>query len=80
MNIETIKRSLNKRNNPAWDREELAIYESITKARSEMEQANCLFNEMTEKEQIDYASYNLLAAKTKYSYLLKMAREKGMRL
>lgn len=51
---------------------------SIKNARSELEQATNLFNELTDATAIDYASYNLLAAKTKYSYLLQIAKEKGL--
>lgn len=51
---------------------------SIKIAHSEMEQATLLFNEMTDQTAIDYASYNLLAARTKYSYLIQMAKKMGM--
>ena len=36
------------------------------------------FNEMTDFTAIDYASYNLLAVKAKYSYLMQIAKEKGL--
>lgn len=52
----------------------------IKSARSELEQATNLFNELTDSAAIDYASYNLLAAKTKYAYLLRIAKEEGIRL
>ena len=58
--------------------EEERIIASIKNAHSEVEQANLLFNELTDWTAVDYASYNLLAAKTKYSYLLQIAKEKGM--
>lgn len=51
------------------------LYESIQHAHSELEQANNLFNQLTDDDAIDYASYNLLAARTKYTYLLKLAKE-----
>ncbi|MBR5316116.1 MAG: DUF2508 family protein [Firmicutes bacterium] len=60
--------------------EEERIIASIKNAHSEVEQANLLFNELTDWTAVDYASYNLLAAKTKYSYLLQIAKEKGMSL
>lgn len=52
----------------------------IKSARSELEQATVLFNELTDVAAIDYASYNLLAAKKKYAYLLQLAKEEGLRL
>lgn len=51
---------------------------SIKNARSELEQANSLFNELTDFTAVDYASYNLLAAKAKYSYLIQIAKEQGL--
>lgn len=61
-----------------WKTEEERILASIKNAHSEVEQATLLFNEMTDADAIDYASYYLLAAKTRYSYLIQIAKEKGM--
>ena len=58
--------------------EEEQILAFIKKAHSEVEQATILFNELTDSVAVDYASYNLLAAKAKYSYLIRLAKEKGM--
>ncbi|MGC2873722.1 DUF2508 family protein [Ihubacter sp. rT4E-8] len=52
----------------------------IKSARSEMEQAACLFNELTDTAAVDYASYSFLAAKTKYEYLMKEAKDQGLSL
>lgn len=52
----------------------------INSARSEMEQAACLFNELTDSAAVDYASYSFLAAKTKYEYLMREAKEQGLSL
>ena len=49
-------------------------------ARCELEKAVLTFNELTDEKAIDYASYNLLAARAKYSYLLKLAKEKKLSL
>jgi hypothetical protein len=43
-----------------------------------MEQATLLFNEMTDADAVDYASYYLLAARTRYSYLIQLAKKKGL--
>ena len=61
-----------------WKSEEEQILAFLKNAHTEVEDATLLFNEMTDAAAIDYASYNLLAAKTKYSYLLRIAKEKGM--
>ncbi len=54
------------------------LLDSIKNAHSEVEQATLLFNEMTDLTAVDYAAYNLLAAKTKYSYLIQIAKEMGL--
>ncbi|MBR4019882.1 MAG: DUF2508 family protein [Firmicutes bacterium] len=58
--------------------EEEQILAFIKNAHSEVEQATILFNELTDSAAIDYAAYNLLAAKTKYANLIRLAKEKGM--
>ena len=58
--------------------EEEHLLESIKNAHSEMEQATLLFNEMTDADAVDFASYYLLAARTKYSYFLHLAKERGL--
>lgn len=61
-----------------WKSEEEQILAFLKSAHSEVEDATLLFNELTDAAAIDYASYNLLAAKTKYSNLIRLAKEKGM--
>ena len=63
-----------------WKTEEEQILAFIKNAHSEVEQATLLFNELTDSAAVDYAVYNLLAAKTKYANLLRLAKEKGMSL
>ncbi|MDD4377885.1 MAG: DUF2508 family protein [Eubacteriales bacterium] len=60
------------------EREE--IFNSIKTAHSDLEQAVSTFNELTDSSAVDYASYNLLAARARYSYLIKLAKEKGLSL
>ena len=54
------------------------LLDSLKSARSELDRATVLFNELTDDTGVDYASYNLLAARAKYSYLLKLAKEKDL--
>lgn len=56
------------------------LYEYIKTARNELELATKQFNEITDDRAIDYASYSLLAARAKYSYLIKLAKEKKLSL
>ncbi|WDV45967.1 DUF2508 family protein [Clostridiaceae bacterium M8S5] len=47
---------------------------NLQKAKDEWEKAQIYFNNVTEPELIDYAIYNMEAAKIKYFYLLKRIR------
>ena len=64
---------------PTYSDDEL-LYNCIKMAHSELVEAVSVFNELTDDIAIDYASYNLLAARAKYSYLLKLAKEKELSL
>ena len=56
------------------------LFNSLQSARMDLEKAVDLFNELTDDTAVDYASYNLLAARAKYSYLLKLAKENKLSL
>ena len=56
------------------------LLNSLQSARIDLEKATDLFNELTDDTAVDYASYNLLAARARYSYLLKLAKESKLSL
>ena len=56
------------------------LFNSLQSARMDLEKATVLFNELTGDTAVDYASYNLLAARARYSYLLKLAKESKLSL
>ena len=56
------------------------LFDSLQSARMDLEKATVLFNERTDDTAGDYASYNLLAARARYSYLLKLAKESKLSL
>ena len=58
--------------------EDEMLYQAIKNARSELDWAVSVFNELTDPAAIDYASYYVLAARTKYSYLLQLAKERNL--
>jgi hypothetical protein len=62
----------------AKEKEEREILAYIKTAHSEVEQADSLFNEMTDAAAVDYAAYQLLAAKARYAYLIQLAKERGL--
>ncbi len=60
--------------------EDEMLYLSIKSARSELDRAVGMFNELTDNTAVDYASYNILAARARYSYLLQLAKSKNLSL
>lgn len=52
----------------------------INKAKQDMYDAQNFFDNVTEPQLIDHAIYKIEAAKTKYTFLLKKAKDKGIRV
>ncbi|WP_051280614.1 DUF2508 family protein [Anaerovorax odorimutans] len=61
---------------PKTDEEQLVYL--IDKAYDEWKCAEARFNEATDSDLIDHAIYDMLAAKTHYTYLLRAAKEKSV--
>lgn len=53
---------------------------TISKAKQEMLDAQCYFDNVTAPELVDHAIYKMEAAKSQYVYLLKLAKDKGLRV
>ncbi|MBQ3107729.1 MAG: DUF2508 family protein [Firmicutes bacterium] len=53
------------------------LQDSIREARSEWTRAENCFNEVTDQELVDYASYAVMAARTRYMYLINLAKKKN---
>jgi len=51
----------------------------LNEAHSDWKDAELYFQNVTESDLIDYAIYKMEAARTKYVFLLKQAREKGIK-
>ena len=60
--------------------EDEMLYLSIKSARSDLDRAVGMFNELTDNTAVYYASYNILAARARYSYLLQLAKSKNLSL
>ena len=52
----------------------------VSRARQEMLDAECYFDSVTESELVDHAIYKMEAARSHYVYLLKLAKDKGLRV
>ncbi|MBN7773883.1 DUF2508 family protein [Clostridium aminobutyricum] len=61
---------------PPGDDESLLM--CIQSSSSKILSAESLFNEITDDDLIDYATYDILAEKARYSYLIKKAKEKNL--
>lgn len=62
-------------NTPEQQTQEEKLYASIRDAEIEWRLAEKRFNEATDPDLIDYATYDILAAKSRYEYLLKSAKK-----
>jgi hypothetical protein len=61
-------------NLPQNQTEEEKLYASIRDAEIQLKLAEKRFNEVTDPDLIDYAAYDIMAARSRYEYLLKMAK------
>ncbi|SCG81724.1 hypothetical protein DW1_0103 [Proteiniborus sp. DW1] len=59
--------------------EDEKFLEQLNQAHEEWYNAELYFQSVTEPDLIDYAIYKMEASRTKYIYLLKQAREKGIK-
>lgn len=55
------------------------MLDTIRQAHDEWKNAEAYFQSVTDPDLIDYAIYRVEAAKTRYTYLMKLAREMGVR-
>ena len=51
---------------------------TIFLAKQEMHDAQSFFDSVTDPELVDHAIYKMEAAKSRYVYLLKLAKDKGL--
>ncbi|OPZ89037.1 MAG: hypothetical protein BWY74_02898 [Firmicutes bacterium ADurb.Bin419] len=56
------------------------LIESITIAKNEWTKANDDFNYAVDGDMIDYHTYKIKACQARYEYLIKVAKEKGIKL
>ncbi|QXM07146.1 YaaL family protein [Crassaminicella indica] len=66
-------------NGEAVQTEEDKMIHTIKEAHEEWRNAEKYFQDVTDPDLIDYAIYRVEAAKTRYTYLLKVAREMGIK-
>jgi hypothetical protein len=65
-------------NLPAEQTNEERLYASIRDAEKEWKLAECRFNEATDPDLVDFATYDIMAAKSRYEYLIKSAKKQQL--
>jgi hypothetical protein len=60
-------------------KEESELLRYITDARNEWLEANMNFEHAYEEKLIDYYTYKMKACEARYTYFIKMAKEKGLK-
>ena len=61
------------------DLEKESIIKEINKAKTDVRTAENFFQFVSDPELVDVAIYNLEAKKSRYRYLIKIAKEKGIK-
>jgi hypothetical protein len=74
---EKMARSKNNKSNNNIDNEKIIL--EIKRARQDVLTAEAYFQYVNEPELVDMAIYDLEAKKSKYSYLIRMAKERGVK-
>lgn len=59
-----------------YSKENQEIIDSIEEAKAEMEVARCMFENVSDSKLIEVAIYTQQAAKTRYEYLLGLAKKR----
>lgn len=70
---------MSKRNKLNKDKDKEKIIKEIKRAQLDVETAEHFFQVVTDPELIDVAIYELEAKKSKYQYLIRIAKEKGVK-
>ncbi|MBQ8590528.1 MAG: YaaL family protein [Firmicutes bacterium] len=75
-----VRRYFRKDPVPSNNREEIMFRQELEKTMEDWRHAENHFREATDQDLIDQAAYDLLSAKSRYAYLLKQARNRGLSL
>ena len=76
--LDLLFKNLNKKN-IGYSEEDIAILKDIKESIKEMEVARSLFNSVSDPKLIELAIHEEDAAKTRFDYLLSIARNRGLK-
>lgn len=77
--VQKITASFNKMFKENNKSEEELLLEEVKKALEKLKDSELYFHNVTDPDLIDYAIYKMDAALEKYTYLLKLAKEQGIK-
>lgn len=63
---------------PIPQSESEVLISNLKKVNAKIIQSESMFNEITDNDLIDYAAYDLLAEKARYTHLLKQAKQQNI--
>ncbi|MBE6034861.1 DUF2508 family protein [Aminipila sp.] len=63
---------------PAPKDENQMIISDLKHIHDRITRSEAIFNELTDSDLIDYATYDLLAEKARYAYLIKEAKKRNL--
>lgn len=76
---ENAEKIINKLRNPHTPPDEnQIILSNLKQVQDKITRSESNFNELTDSDLIDYTSYDILAEKAKYSYLIKQAKKRNL--
>ena len=76
--LDLLFKNLNKKN-IGYSEEDIAILKDIKESIKEMEVARSLFNSVSDPKLIELAIHEEDVAKTRFDYLLSIARNRGLK-
>lgn len=79
MSIEGLLQKWKIRTEPVHNEEEQQLLSEIAKTQQEISSIYKNFNTVTEQSLLDYYSYQLKACQAKHAYLIRCAREMGLK-
>lgn len=63
---------------PVPQDESQMIISNLKEVHNKIARSESIFNELTDSDLIDYATYDILAEKARYAYLIKQAKKRNL--
>ncbi|MHC1722621.1 MAG: DUF2508 family protein [Aminipila sp.] len=63
---------------PVPQDESQMLISNLKEVHNKIARSESIFNELTDSDLIDYATYDILAEKARYAYLIKQAKKRNL--